>query len=167
MKDQIVEQVIQKYEGRSSVGIKKYGTTLEKNNTDNYLIHLQQELMDATLYIEKKMTLDKQIIDPLLKRNESLLFSSAATFNHEGKLSYMNLTLVTMFRAVSCFVAIQSTFLSLWKVINHKEYPAANVDIPSCLDLSTIEYGLSFQSFNTLSWKGNKLKWGFQLCPNN
>ena len=63
MKDQIVEQVVQKYEGRSSVGIKKYGTTLEKNNTDNYLIHLQQELMDATLYIEKKMTLDKQIIE--------------------------------------------------------------------------------------------------------
>jgi len=67
MKDQIVEQVIQKYEGRSSVGIKKYGTTLEKNNTDNYLIHLQQELMDATLYIEKKMTLDKQIIDLVKK----------------------------------------------------------------------------------------------------
>jgi hypothetical protein len=63
MKDQIVEQVVQKYEGRSSVGIKKYGTTLEKNNTDNYLIHLQQELMDATLYIEKKITLDKQIIE--------------------------------------------------------------------------------------------------------
>ena len=63
MKDQIVEQVVQKYEGRSSVGIKKYGTTLEKNNTDNYLIHLQQELMDATLYIEKKMTLEMQIID--------------------------------------------------------------------------------------------------------
>jgi hypothetical protein len=67
MKDQIVEQVVQKYEGRSSVGIKKYGTTLEKNNTDNYLIHLQQELMDATLYIEKKMTLDKQIIELVKK----------------------------------------------------------------------------------------------------
>ena len=67
MKDQIVEQVVQKYEGRSSVGIKKYGTTLEKNNTDNYLIHLQQELMDATLYIEKKMTLEMQIIDLVKK----------------------------------------------------------------------------------------------------
>jgi hypothetical protein len=67
MKDQIVEQVVQKYEGRSSVGIKKYGTTLEKNNTDNYLIHLQQELMDATLYIEKKITLDKQIIELVKK----------------------------------------------------------------------------------------------------
>lgn len=67
MKDQIVEQVVRKYEGRSAVGIKKYGTTLEQNNTDNYLIHLQQELMDATLYIEKKMTLDKQIIDLVKK----------------------------------------------------------------------------------------------------
>ena len=67
MKDQIVEQVVQKYEGRSSVGIKKYGVTLEKNNTDNYLIHLQQELMDATLYIEKKITLDKQIIELVKK----------------------------------------------------------------------------------------------------
>jgi hypothetical protein len=67
MKDQIVEQVIRKYEGRSSVGIKKYGTTLEKNNTDNYLIHLQQELMDGTLYIEKKITLDKQIIELVKK----------------------------------------------------------------------------------------------------
>ena len=63
MKDRIVEQVVRKYEGRSAVGIKKYGTTLEQNNSDNYLIHLQEELMDATLYIEKKMTLEKQLID--------------------------------------------------------------------------------------------------------
>ncbi len=63
MKDQIVEQVVQKYQGRSSVGIKKYGTTLDQNNKDNYLIHLQQELMDATLYIEKKLSMEKQIIE--------------------------------------------------------------------------------------------------------
>jgi hypothetical protein len=67
MKDKIVEQVVQKYQERSAVGIKKYGTTLEQNNADNYLIHLQEELMDATLYIEKKMTLEVQIIN-LVKR---------------------------------------------------------------------------------------------------
>ena len=67
MKDQIVEQVIRKYEDRSAVGIKKYGTTLEQNNADNYLIHLQQELMDATLYIEKKLSLEKQIIELVSK----------------------------------------------------------------------------------------------------
>ena len=53
MKDAIVQQVIDKFAHRSEVGIKKYGTTLEQNNTDDYLTHLQEELMDAILYIEK------------------------------------------------------------------------------------------------------------------
>ena len=55
-KDKIVQQVINKYVQRSEVGIEKYGTTLEENNTDNYLLHLQQELMDASLYIEKLLS---------------------------------------------------------------------------------------------------------------
>jgi hypothetical protein len=61
MSDQIVLSVIEKYAKRSEVGIAKYGTTLETNNKDNYLKHLQEELMDATLYIEKLMTLEKEI----------------------------------------------------------------------------------------------------------
>jgi hypothetical protein len=52
-KDAIVESLINKYQQRSKLGISKYGTTLEENNTDNFLIHLQEELMDASLYIEK------------------------------------------------------------------------------------------------------------------
>jgi hypothetical protein len=61
MSDQIVLEVIEKYAKRSEVGIAKYGTTLETNNKDNYLKHLQEELMDATLYLQKLMTLDKEI----------------------------------------------------------------------------------------------------------
>jgi len=56
MKDKIVEEVVLKYQQRSEVGIKKYGTTLEQNNKDNYLVHLQEELMDATLYIQKLLS---------------------------------------------------------------------------------------------------------------
>jgi len=52
-KDAIVAKVIEAYKTRSEVGIAKYGTTLEGNNTDDFLQHLQEELMDATLYIEK------------------------------------------------------------------------------------------------------------------
>ena len=59
--DQIVLEVIEKYAQRSEIGIAKYGTTLETNNKDNYLKHLQEELMDATLYLQKLMTLDKEI----------------------------------------------------------------------------------------------------------
>lgn len=54
--DPIVQKVIDKYIQRSQVGIKKYGTTLEENNNDNYLLHLQHELMDASLYIEKLLS---------------------------------------------------------------------------------------------------------------
>ena len=55
-KDAIVESVINKYQQRSKLGIGKYGTTLEENNTDNFLVHLQEELMDASLYIEKLLS---------------------------------------------------------------------------------------------------------------
>ena len=67
--DQIVLSVIDKYAKRSEVGIAKYGTTLETNNKDNYLKHLQEELMDASLYLEKLMTQNKEITK--LVRNHS------------------------------------------------------------------------------------------------
>jgi hypothetical protein len=53
--DPIVMKVITKYYERSEMGIKKYGTTLENNYLPliDWLNHLQDELMDATLYIEK------------------------------------------------------------------------------------------------------------------
>jgi hypothetical protein len=54
-KDPIVESVIQKMKARSRDGITKYGTTLYDSPDGFYkfLNHLQEELMDATLYIEK------------------------------------------------------------------------------------------------------------------
>jgi len=53
--DQIVESVINQFKTRSDIGIKKYGTTLERNDlsTLEWLQHLQEELMDAVCYIEK------------------------------------------------------------------------------------------------------------------
>lgn len=53
--DSIVESVISQYRERSEVGIKKYNNTMDRNDLSNleWLTHLQQELMDATLYIEK------------------------------------------------------------------------------------------------------------------
>ena len=61
MKDKIVQNVVDKYTERSNVGYNKYGTTLEDNNKDNYLVHLQEELMDATLYIQKLIDMDREI----------------------------------------------------------------------------------------------------------
>lgn len=63
MSDPIVEQVIEKFQRRSDIGARKYGTTLHENNKDNYLLHLQEELMDACNYIEKLMTQNLEIIN--------------------------------------------------------------------------------------------------------
>lgn len=52
-KDSIVEEVVKQFRKRSELGITKYGTTLAENENDNFLIHLQEELMDAVNYIEK------------------------------------------------------------------------------------------------------------------
>ena len=56
MIDKIVQSLVEKYKDRSNIGIKKYGTTLHENNHDDFLVHLQQELMDASLYIEKLLS---------------------------------------------------------------------------------------------------------------
>lgn len=55
MNDKHVESVINKYKERSNEGIRKYGTTLEREDLSflEWLNHLQEELMDATLYIER------------------------------------------------------------------------------------------------------------------
>jgi hypothetical protein len=51
--DPIVEQVKELFDERSQTGIRKYGTTLQENNIDNFFKHLQEELMDAVLYLQK------------------------------------------------------------------------------------------------------------------
>lgn len=54
-KDKYVKSVVKSFKERSRVGIEKYGTTLDRNDVDllGWLNHLQEELMDATLYIER------------------------------------------------------------------------------------------------------------------
>ena len=53
--DSIVKSVVSSYKERSRVGIEKYNKTMDRNDlsTSEWLQHLQEELMDATLYIEK------------------------------------------------------------------------------------------------------------------
>jgi hypothetical protein len=53
IKDPIVQSLVDKFIKRSNIGVAKYGTTLAENNNDDFLNHLQEELMDACLYLEK------------------------------------------------------------------------------------------------------------------
>ena len=57
-RDPVVERVVDKFISRSDVGYKKYGTTLHEERTTKlkgllkYLQDIQEELMDAVLYIQ-------------------------------------------------------------------------------------------------------------------
>ena len=62
MTDKIVEKVVKLFRKRSKRGIEKYGVTLEQNELSNveWLQHLQEELMDAALYVERlKQSIDE------------------------------------------------------------------------------------------------------------
>jgi|TARA_R110000822_G_scaffold6169_7_gene26075 hypothetical protein len=54
-RDPVVERVVDKFVERSDVGFEKYGVTLEDDPSDMFawLNHLQEEMMDAVLYLQK------------------------------------------------------------------------------------------------------------------
>ena len=54
-RDPVVQSVVNKFVDRSDVGFAKYGKTLRDDQSDvfTWLNHLQEELMDATLYLQR------------------------------------------------------------------------------------------------------------------
>ena len=57
----IEDEVCEKIKSRSDIGKAKYGTNMERTDLSNleWLNHLQEELMDAVLYIQKLKKLNK------------------------------------------------------------------------------------------------------------
>ena len=55
----IEEQVIKRIRKRAEIGLKKYGKYMERNDINDieWLSHLQEELLDASIYIEKIKTI--------------------------------------------------------------------------------------------------------------
>lgn len=54
-KDTIVEAIVDKFKERSEVGIKKYNTTLDREDltTEQWISHAIEESMDLILYLER------------------------------------------------------------------------------------------------------------------
>ncbi len=74
-KDEIVLQVLKKMDERSLVGQEKYGATMmqeiegQEKDLNRFLVDVQEELMDALLYIEAaKRCLTDEIEEAMLKR---------------------------------------------------------------------------------------------------
>jgi hypothetical protein len=75
-KDEIVLKVLKKMDQRSLVGQEKYGATMmeeiegEEKDLNRFLIDVQEELMDALLYIEAaKRCLSDEIEQAMINRN--------------------------------------------------------------------------------------------------
>ena len=74
-KDEIVQAVLAKMDERSLIGQKKYGATMmqeikhQEKDLNRFLVDVQEELMDALLYIEAaKRCLNDEIEEAMLKR---------------------------------------------------------------------------------------------------
>jgi hypothetical protein len=73
-RDPVVERVVDKFVSRSDVGFKKYGVTLEQDPSAmfEWLNHLQEELMDAVLYLQKaKEVYSADLMDAAIRRIEA------------------------------------------------------------------------------------------------
>ena len=75
-KDEIVLAVLKKMDQRSMIGQKKYGATMmqeiegQEKDLNRFLIDVQEELMDALLYIEAaKRCLSDEIEQAMINRN--------------------------------------------------------------------------------------------------
>jgi len=69
-RDPVVERVVDKFISRSDVGYEKYKVTLndDPSNIFAWINHLQEELMDATLYLQKlKESTTAELQEALLK----------------------------------------------------------------------------------------------------
>ena len=74
-KDAIVQAVLKKMDERSLVGQKKYGATMmqeiegQEKDLNRFLVDVQEELMDALLYIEAaKRCLQDEIEECMINR---------------------------------------------------------------------------------------------------
>ena len=74
-RDPVVERVCDKFVSRSDVGFNKYGQTLDsERRTDvkglaDYLLDVQEELMDAVNYIEKARSVLREEIEECYVRD--------------------------------------------------------------------------------------------------
>jgi hypothetical protein len=73
IEDPIVLAVMNKFYERSQTGITKYGTTLDRDDLSHieWLNHAQDELMDATLYLERlKREIKGKLLRDMMREDE-------------------------------------------------------------------------------------------------
>ena len=93
-RDPVVERVVDKFISRSDIGYDKYGQTLDKERKTKvkdlaaYLNDVQEELMDAILYIQAaREELQDNVISDAIKAADHAAFSSSAQLDWDDAIS--------------------------------------------------------------------------------
>ena len=88
-KDEIVLAVLKKMDERSIIGQEKYGATMmeeivgQKKDLNRFLIDVQEELMDALLYIEAaKRCLKDEVEETLLNQRMDIIGQNGNDGDH-------------------------------------------------------------------------------------
>ena len=89
-KDELVLAVLKKMDQRSLVGQEKYGATMmeeivgQEKDLNRFLVDVQEELMDALLYIEAaKRCLSDEIEEAMIRRSEPVTPCNAHAFEED------------------------------------------------------------------------------------
>ena len=100
-RDPVVERVVDKFVSRSDVGYAKYGRTLHDERTGKhkdlagYLNDIQEELMDAILYIQAakeehefmKQQLNEKIVADAIEAADHAAFSNTAQLDWDDHVA--------------------------------------------------------------------------------
>jgi len=96
-KDEIVQAVLKKMDERSLVGQKKYGATMmeeivgQKKDLSRFLNDVQEEIMDALLYIESaKRCLQDEIEESMIKQLDIDYKIVSGTYSSHESQAYHN-----------------------------------------------------------------------------
>ncbi|MBQ57584.1 hypothetical protein CL642_01165 [bacterium] len=83
----IEDKVCEKIQKRSEVGKSKYGVTMERTdlNTVEWLTHLQEELMDASVYVER-------LLGDIQLANDAMLNARVLLMKHHEWMSMSDVT---------------------------------------------------------------------------
>jgi len=95
--DKIVQQVLRKMDERSLIGQKKYGATMmdeiegQEKDLDRFLVDVQEELMDALLYIEAaRRCLTDEVEECMLNRSNPYKGKLVSEYDFNKEIANMD-----------------------------------------------------------------------------
>tara|TARA_B100000287_G_scaffold230411_1_gene217076 strand:+ start:1250 stop:1507 length:258 start_codon:yes stop_codon:yes gene_type:complete len=80
----IEDEVCEKIQQRAEVGLKKYGTTMEREDFSDldWMIYFQEELMDGAVYVQRMINNYQDALSELEKLTEKVKYLEGLLAEH-------------------------------------------------------------------------------------